>query len=218
MNSTWYENFEKEMKQSQKKYQSNSKKKMILMPCIIFGMLLAALLLAIINNPGMSFADLKPLLYIAVFFVVLILFCFLLMKGKGNKDWTKDVRKNLESILTTQELVTLFDQEMAATPLYTLAIDSTTSLMFTSHFLVQKSATIESTDYRFAKLSDIAANNFAITEGAQKFSKLYFVDLLDSSNKKLMGLSVPGREKMNELEETLSRFCPGIRLKEHKLF
>ena len=211
MNSTWYTQFEQEMKTSQKQYQKHTNQKKVLIPCVVGGMFLVFILMAVFNNPNIDNSQLMPFVYLAIGMAVLIILCFLLAKKKGSKDWTKGVRENLESILTTPELVTLFDREMAVAPLFNLTLDSSNSVMFTEHFIFRKVTTVESTDYRFAKLSDIAANNFAITEGAQKFSKLYLVDLLDASNKKVLGLSVPGREKMDELEAALTRFCPGIR-------
>lgn len=213
--SNWLEKYENEVKGIQEKSKS-SKRTLILIFLIMF---IGMIVLAKVNGTG-SDVDITPYL-IGIGGVVLFIFliAMVLAKKSVTKDAAKGARENLEKLLTTEEQVDEFDLEMLSKPLCEFVPDNTSSILFTEHYLAVKFNDMGLPDYRFARLSDIVKNDFAVTKDAGKvLGKLYMVDLLDANGNKLVGISVPGKKKMEEFEGLLTKYCQGIQLKEHKLF
>lgn len=128
----------------------------------------------------------------------------------------------MEVLLPTPELVSEFDQEMSHKPLCEFKCNPSNSkelIFFTEHYIGSSFLNNNMQDYRFARLSDIAEMKFSITRDENKvmgLGRLYFVDLTDSDGKKCLGLSIHGKDRMGEFEELLEKYCPGIKLQEHK--
>lgn len=215
--STWLENYEKEVTAIQKKKSSNK----IVIPIVLL-IFAGVIIFSTVKNGGASGVDVTPYLYGTIgIVVVVILFAVLLATKSAKKDLAKGVRENLDRLLTTPEEVAEFDFEVNVTPNCELQLDTTDYIYFTRHYLMYKFNNMSNTDYRFARLSEIAQTNFATARNNKKvhgMGIMYYVDLLDANGEKLMGLDVAGKKKMEEFEEMLTKFCPGIQLKEHKLF
>ncbi len=220
MNSHWLEQHERNLGELQNK-GFGEKKKAVVITAMIF-----LVLIGIVLGVGASNPDYNGGLYAACIggmgiFIILVL--LLAGKGAGNRDLAKGVRENLQKILTTQNQIALFDSEMLAKPLCDFAGGDVQygHMIITEHFMGITYPIANLPDYRFAWLSDIKEMRFVITRDQTKafaMGKEYIVDLLGADGKKCFGISVHGREKMDEFEDLLKRYCPGIKLQEHKLF
>lgn len=215
--SSWLERYENEVKALQEKSKSSKKAALLVIPV----MFLIILALAMING-GSAEENITPyLIGTAVLFILIFVMAAALSKRSVTKDGAKGARKNLEELLTTPEQVEEFDMEMSAAPLCRLELEAQTHILFTEHYLVSEFNNMGLPDYRFARLKDIAKNDFTLFRDERKvygMGKLYAMDLLDANGKKLIGIIIPGKKKMEELEQLLTKYCPGIQLKEHKLF
>lgn len=213
--SNWLEKYENEVKGIQEKGKSS--KKLVLV--IVLVMFIGIFVMATVNGAEAE-VDITPyLIGIGAVALFIVLMVAVLTKKSVTKDAAKGARENLEKLLTTEEQVEEFDLEMLSKPLCEFIPDNTSSILFTEHYLAVKFNDMGLPDYRFARLSDIVKNDFAVTKDAGKvLGKLYMVDLLDANGNKLVGISVPGKKKMEEFEGLLTKYCPGIQLKEHTLF
>lgn len=221
MNSTWLRNHTENIEKIQKKGYAAKKKAMVIV-AIIFLLLIGVVFAVGEQNPNY---DAKTSAIILIIPVAIIIPIVLLAGKKVSKsDITKPLHKNLESLLTTPELVAEFDHEMSCTPLCEFKnnpSNSKESVFFTEHYIGVSFLINNIPDFRFARYSDIKELKFSITRDETKvmgIGKCYFVDLLDSNGKKCLGLTIHGKENMNKFEEILERYCPGIKLQEHKLF
>lgn len=150
------------------------------------------------------------------------------MIGKKGADWdaVKGLRENLEKLLTTPEQVSEFDYEMSCKPLCDFDTSPKSILhdhvLFTEHYVGVAGWDIANLpDYRFARRTDIREMRFAITRDETKaygLGKAYIIDLIDTKGEKCLGTIVYGRKLMDQFEELLKQYCPGIQLQEHKLF
>lgn len=214
--SNWLERYENEVKGMQEKSKSSKKAGLIVIPI----MFLLILILAMVNG-GNSEVDITPyLIGVAVIFILIFVMAAALSKRSVTKDAAKGARKNLEELLITPEQVDEFDMEMSAAPLCKFEVENGTYILFTEHYMVSSFNNMGLPDYRFARLRDIAKNDFTVSHDERKvhgMGKLYAIDLLDSNGRKLIGMCVPGKKKMAEFEQLLTKYCPGIQLKEHKL-
>lgn len=214
--SNWLERYEKEVKEMQEKSKSSKKAGLIVIPI----MFLIILVLAMVNG-GNSEVDITPyLIGLAVIVIFIFVMAAALSKRSVTKDAAKGARENLEELLVTPEQVDEFDMEMSAAPLCKFEVENGTDILFTEHYMVSRFNNMGLPDYRFARLSDIVKNDFAVSRDESKvhgMGKLYAIDLLDSNGRKLIGTCVPGKKKMAEFEQLLTKYCPGIQLKEHKL-
>lgn len=213
--SNWLEKYENEVKGIQEKGKSS--KKLVLV--IVLVMFIGIFVMAMVNGAEAE-VDITPyLIGIGAVALFIVLMVAVLAKKSVTKDAAKGARENLEKLLTTEEQVEEFDLEMLSKPLCEFVPDNTSSILFTEHYLAVKFNDMGLPDYRFARLSDIVKNDFAVTKDAGKvLGKLYMVDLLDANGNKLVGISVSGKKKMEEFEGLLTKYCPGIQLKEHTLF
>lgn len=214
--SNWLERYENEVKEKQENSKSSKKAVLTVIPV----MFLIILALAMVNG-GNSEVDITPyLIGLAVIFILIFVMAAALSKRSVTKDAAKGARENLEELLVTPEQVDEFDMEMSAAPLCKFEIDAETHVLFTEHYMASRFNNMGLPDYRFARLRDIAKNNFAVSRDDSKvhgMGKLYLVDLLDTNGKKLIGFSIPGKNKMAEFAQLLTKYCPGIQLKEHKM-
>lgn len=213
--SNWLEKYENEVKGIQEKGKSS--KKLVLV--IVLVMFIGIFVMATVNGAEAE-VDITPyLIGIGAVALFIVLMVAVLTKKSVTKDAAKGARENLEKLLTTEEQVEEFDLEMLSKPLCEFIPDNTSSILFTEHYLAVKFNDMGLPDYRFARLSDIVKNDFAVMKDAGKvLGKLYMVDLLDANGNKLVGISVSGKKKMEEFEGLLTKYCPGIQLKEHTLF
>lgn len=175
------------------------------------------ILVAIIMGNGNTEVDVTPYVIgmTGVFLLVVLLF-----QKTVTKDAAKCEREKLAQLFTTPEQVQEFGAEMTVVPRYDLTAEDQ-HVLFTEHYIALKYQNMGWPYYRFARLSEIAKNDFALTSNESKaygLGKMYLVDLKNVNGKKLIGVSVAGKKKMEESEQLLTKHCPGIQLKKHKLF
>lgn len=215
--SSWLEKYENEVNGLQQKSKSTKKIMLILLPIMFLVILMAAMM-----GGQNSDVDMTPyLIGMGAVFLFIFLMAVVLSKKSVTRDAAKGVRENLEKLLTTPEQVEEFDLEMLSQPLCEFKADNLNNILFTEHYMVVKFNNLGIQDYRFARLSEVVKNDFAVTRDQNKaygLGKLYMVDLLDANGKKLIGMNVAGKKQMEEFEGLLTKYCPGIQLKEHKLF
>lgn len=197
---------------------NNTNKKFLIILPIIFLLLACIVFATSKQNPDFD-AKISVIIIIIPFAIIVPI---ILLAGKKSSDIAGPLRENLEALLTTPELVSEFDYEMSCEPLCILKYNPSNSkeyIFFTEHYIGLSFLLNNIQDYRFARLSDIAEMKFSITRDETKvmgLGKLYFVDLIGSNGEKCLGLSIHGKDRMNEFEETLEKYCPGIKLQEHK--
>lgn len=213
--SKWLQNYENQTKELQSKSKFGKKVLLILLPILFLGM--GAAVMASNNSPEV---DMTPyLIGMGVIFVFIFLMALLLSLKSVKQDAAKGERENLTALLTTDEEVEEFDRQMAETPLCDIQTDSTHHVLFTQDYIVSSFQINGMPHYRFARLRDVARNDYgAMRSDERVLGRMFLIDLLDAQGKKLLGLTVEGTKRMSELEEALKRYCPGIQLKEHKLF
>ena len=126
------------------------------------------------------------------------------------------LEKELDELLTTPELIEEFDYEMMNTPLHTLSGDS--SIFFTEHYLVNIWGHLGTKEYTFIRLDKVAMTKLCAMRDSTSVTglgKVYYVDLCDSNKKKIGGVTIQKRANMQEFDEALLRYCPGIQLARH---
>lgn len=207
MKSKWFAAFDAE----QKKLRAQSQSKKILLPIIIVAMFACFGVLAITNGASAP-AVLGGLGAPAV--VIILVVGAALSKGK-KFDPTADLRKDLERILVTDEDAALFDAEIAAAPLNTIPSTGNGKICFTEHFIYTDGFYMGHRTIAVAKYTEIKSNVWAKNNnGSVNPAKaVYFIDLLNENNEKVMGLTAAGAH-MDQLETLLRQCCPGIILKQ----
>ena len=136
-------------------------------------------------------------------------------KGK-NKDVTKYIRQDLEKLLRTPEEAAQFDEEMFAEPLFRMVTDRNGStLSFTEHYIYSEMFLFGVKTYSIGRLSDFASTNFATAKDNSSMlpGRVYYVDVLNATGERVYSTSLHGKKTMEEFENAMTRFCPGIQLK-----
>ncbi len=227
MNSKWLQQHEQRVREILKKDAPNKAKGFLIAFVVMAGFGVMAFFSSGSGNVNLSDEQMKMTIAGFGFCFVLVLLILLLALGKRKKiekDPVGDLRAQLQSILLTPQMVEQFDREMAAPPLVDFVCGNreTERIQFTQNFIHSMFlGAANLPDHRFVLYSTVKEMRFAIMRDETKvkgLGKLYMIDLLDANGKKCMGLSVHGREKMDQLESLLVQCCPGIKLQEHKVF
>ena len=207
--SEWLENYENRTKELQNKSKFGKKVALILLPILFLG--IGGAIMASGSNPEV---DMTPyLIGMGVIFVFIFLMALLLSLKSVRQDAAKGERANLAELLTTDEEVEEFDRQMAAAPLCDIQTDSTHHVLFTHDYIVSCFQINGMPHYRFARLRDVAKSDYrAMRSNERVLGRMFLIDLLDAQGKKILGLTVEGTKRMDELEEALKRYCPDIQL------
>lgn len=216
MNSAWLERHLEEVKKLQSGDIGNKKKAIII--AVVFIVMVVFILAVGASDPNPAH-DTKPVAaLVAVAGVIVFLIVFF---AGNNKNITKALQENLEQLLTTPEQVAQFDYEMSCKPVFDFDDGSKNShIIFTEHYIGVCFLNRNIPDYRFARCSDIQEMRFSVSRDQSKvygLGKLYDIDLIGADGKKSLGAVVHGKDRMQQFEEALQQYCPGIRLQEHKL-
>lgn len=150
----------------------------------------------------------------------IMLFMFLVSAKGKNKDVTKYIRQDLEKLLRTPEEAAQFDEEMFAEPLFRMVTDRNGStLSFTEHYIYSEMFLFGVKTYSIGRLSDFASTNFATAKDNSSMlpGRVYYVDVLNATGERVYSTSLHGKKTMEEFENAMTRFCPGIQLKEHSI-
>lgn len=149
---------------------------------------------------------------------LLPIMCMLVASKKSPKrDLAKGLRENLATLLTTPEQVAEFDDEMTREPLCDFDGGSTQygHVFFTDHYVGITASNFNFPDYRFARREDIWKMQYVIMDDettAFGRGKLYLVDLISPNGKKLLGISIHGKKRMEQFEEIVKQYCPDIEI------
>ena len=73
--------------------------------------------------------------------------------------------------------------------------------------------------YFIGRLSDFASTDFATARDNSSMlpGRVYYVDVLNATGERVYSTSLHGKKTMEEFENAMTRFCPGIQLKEHSI-
>ena len=152
--SEWFRQYEEEVNGA--KNASGSKKGiLVIIPLLLIGGAIAMM----INNGALENEQTKGGVYaLAGVGVVLILMILILTSKSKKKDAAEITRKDLDAILTSEEIAQEFDKQIKAEPI--LKVVNKTSkdnfIFFTEDFIGTKFLVLGDKTYRFAKRSDLA--------------------------------------------------------------
>lgn len=209
--SKWFESYDAKIKEERKKGHASRMRSLIGIAVIV----IVIIILQFIYNPANAPMASAIIGGIGIF---TMLFMFL-VSGKGkNKDVTKYVRADLEKLLHTPEEAAQFDEEMFAEPLFQMVTDRNGStLSFTEHYVYSTMLLFGVKTHSIGRLSDFASTNFAAAKDNTSLlpGRVYYVDVLNATGECVYTASLHGKKVMEEFESAMTRFCPGIDLKEH---
>lgn len=181
---------------------------------IVFLLCMVAAIIYGQNNPDYEAGGICAFLGgMGVFLILMALLT--LSKSKKNVGLPK-LEKQLAELLTTPELVEEFDNEMLNAPLHRMSGEP--GISFTEHYLVDVFGNLGVKTYSFTRLEKIAMTKVSAMRDPSsigRLSKIYDVDLCDANGKKLTGVTIHKRANMEEFDDALMRYCPGIQLASH---
>lgn len=195
--SIWLERYEKEV--NGKRNESNQKKKVIFI--IIPVMMLLMLLPSLLSGNLDSQAKTGMLVMVGVFVFVMLFVVLLLGKSK-NIDAAKGTRENLMKLLHTDDQVDEFDQQMSMEPVEKIKIGATSDVIITQDYIGITSLHLGDLQYRFARISEIKAIDYAKTSsvGGNPVLASYYFDIKnDQDIIMVQGLA----ETMKPLEQVI---------------
>ncbi|MBR1693750.1 MAG: hypothetical protein IJ711_13420 [Lachnospiraceae bacterium] len=223
MNSIWFQEYEKKVQEELEKLYAKPKVKRTLIIAGTFFLILIGI--AVYVGATVPDYDPIPAIGFVVFLAAVSSFAVLSKSKDGvNKDVTKRMREHLDGLLTTPEQTEEFDAEMMAPPSADFECGDSDHIYFTNHYIY---CTIRGgnmppgmCEYRFARHADVKELRFAASKDQTKvygMGRLYDIDLLTADRKKLLGLTIHGKKKMEEFEALISDYCPGIVIQKHGL-
>ena len=212
MNSIWLKQHTEKVTNLLQK-DAKSKQKAAKIVAIIFIALIGVVFVVGAQNPDYDASSSAAIL---AAMALLPIMCVLVASKKGPKrDMTKGLRENLATLLTTPEQVAEFDDEMTREPLCDFDGGSTQygHVFFTEHYVGITCSNFNFPDYRFARRGDIWKMQYVTMDDettAFGRGKLYLLDLISPDGKKVLGISIHGEKRMEQFEEILKQYCPGI--------
>lgn len=207
--SVWLKQYEKEVKS--KRNDSNDKKKIILI--VIPVMMLLFLVLAMMNGNSEAAQGQNYIGYFIGIFAAIMAFVIILMCVGKKKDVTKQTRDNVRALLSSDEEVILFDQQMYGAPIKEVTIRPETTVFLTQDYLGMKYMNMGDLHYRFIHRRDIVSYNYSRTKSttANLINAAYFFDIRNLQNQVILNGLADSGAQLADLEELLRMAQPAIR-------
>lgn len=201
--SVWFENYEKEVQKLQKNNADKKKILFLIIPImfILFGVFGMA--------GGAEFVQVLPLFIVGA---VVLLMAILLSKKANTSDKAKDVRQNLAELFKSDEEVDEFDAQMAK-PLFVMKTDIIGEFIILEDYIGVKTTFGGWPDYRFAKKMDIQKiRGVSMKSGEKIVGKEFMIDLLDAEGKKKLGVSIEGKQRLQQWQQAMTTYASHIQI------
>lgn len=207
--SKWLKEYEKEVKD--KREASNKNKKVILI--IIPIMMLLFVGAAMLNSDIATAQGQESIGFIAVIFIVIMIFAIVMISVGKKKDVTKKTRENVMSLLRGDEEVDSFDQQMSVVPIKEVKVSNTTTIFLTQDYIGKKYIDMGDFKYSFIHRNEIVSYNYAKTASTtgNPINAAFFFDIRDSKKKVIMNGLADSGSQLAELEELLRIAQPTIK-------
>ena len=206
--STWLQAYETEVRE--KRNQSNQKKKVIfiLLPVMLIFMFIAILSSSDLSNPEVR----TSMMVMGGVFAFTLLFVIFIVSISKKKDVTKYTSQNLTKLLTSDEEVDLFDQQMATAPINEVTIASETTIFVTADYLGKKWMASGDLRYDFIRLSDIASLHYKKTGSntANPLNAAFFFDIRNAGQNIILNGSVDSGKQLEAFIALLQDVKPEI--------
>ena len=208
--STWLQAYETEVRE--KRNQSNQKKKVIF---ILLPVMMILMFVGIISSSDLSNPEVRSsMMVMGGVFAFTLLFVIFIVSISKKKDVTKYTSQNLSKLLTSDEEVDKFDQQMNTAPINEVAIASETTIFITEDYLGKKWMASGDLRYDFIRLSDIASFNYTKTGSntGNPLNAAFFFDIRNAKQSIILNGSADSGKQLEAFIALLQDVKPEIKI------
>lgn len=214
MESRWANQILEQITPKAREYEKRNvgaKKRGFIMGPIIMVIIMGILIWGQMSAP--EGYNMKPIIaFIAIIFIIIMIVVLCCNKKAKTLDLTADFKKQIAKILEVVPAEKL-DAELFAEPIEAFHTEDGDVVFYTESFIVNKFQMYGFDNYRIIRKTDAAQLHYAAQLDGIK--RLYYYDLCDKDNKKIMGFNIETKKKALEFEAFFARAVEGIWLPSH---
>lgn len=212
--SVWLQNYEKEVQDKQAKGNKSKNTVYIMVPAVF----LLFVVLMIVNG-ALKTPEGRQGVYIVLGLLVFVMLIVMVsMRAAKKKDLAEYTRNSVQELLTRDEDVELFDQQMSMAPEFEAQVNTERFLFMTKDFVGERFMYGGIQKYRFCHRRDVKSFHYIKEHKTNMLITDFDYDVRNAYNEVVLNGTTSGKKKLEAIQDFFAKVCPDLEIIKEKRF